>query len=630
VKLDQIKPDVVRQVLLQLRDIIETYDLSRHAAMKGAHGELANDPHWHRTIGKFLSLRCPDVERLSAPGETPVIWCNKLASRWGSVGDLGPQYDRDDPFTARMRLHQSWYRAKVLKVPHGRGPNPGSTKQLGNMLQCRDAVAGRNFLSPQIFDVAKRRVRKGSGAEPYRLLHNMLSSQPMCFNLFAPLVDDPELAAELVQVLWVPDLRRVLRVEIEWAPEPRSDYIDDHTSFDAFIEYELNSGDWGLIGVETKLTEPFSQKRYDKPSYRRWMTPDAPWRDDAGADVARVAWNQLWRNHLLVWSMIRRETSRYARGQCVVVRHPEDARCAEVIDGYRSLLKTTDTFEDCPLDRLLLTWRRKLGPCPWLSEFERRYLSLDLSRNLATRKSASVGSVTDKGPIRPRHRKAVELLEDTEAYCLTRRMYRDVIGRHGVYLRPTNRGLVAISLNYESDPAMMGVGRNNSEQHCLNCLPPAKDEVLIAYQGYLEKREAATRDSPEERFALRLLSTALNGDLSLPFPDVFFVHQEWRFTQRERLDILGVDPVRGQLVVVELKESEKAARRDDPKKGGDAWAQARRYAVRLFESRTDYYPFFERLARALARAHAAPKVLADITLDPDLEPRLEVLWPPHA
>ena len=27
---------------------------------------------------------------------------------------IGPQYGGDSPFTARMRLHQSWYRAAVL------------------------------------------------------------------------------------------------------------------------------------------------------------------------------------------------------------------------------------------------------------------------------------------------------------------------------------------------------------------------------------------------------------------------------------------------------------------------------------------------------------------------------------
>lgn len=32
---------------------------------------------------------------------------------------LGPQYPDDDAFAARMRGHQSWYRAAVLAEPYG-------------------------------------------------------------------------------------------------------------------------------------------------------------------------------------------------------------------------------------------------------------------------------------------------------------------------------------------------------------------------------------------------------------------------------------------------------------------------------------------------------------------------------
>jgi hypothetical protein len=34
-------------------------------------------------------------------------------------------------------------------------------------------------------------------------------------------------------------------------------------SFDAFIEYERPDGSLGFIGIEAKLTEPFSIKHYD-------------------------------------------------------------------------------------------------------------------------------------------------------------------------------------------------------------------------------------------------------------------------------------------------------------------------------------------------------------------------------
>lgn len=61
---------------------------------------------------------------------------------------------------------------------------------------------------------------------------------------------------------------------------------------------------------------------------------------------------------------------------------------------------------------------------------------------------------------------------------------------------------------------------------------------------------------------MSLVAHALAGDLELPgFPGVYFVHQEWRFPEVGKLDLLGIEPSRSRLVVLELKS-------------GDAWAQA--------------------------------------------------------
>ena len=61
--------------------------------------------------------------------------------------ELGPQCSKDSPFTARMRLHQSWYRARLLKVPFGTGPKKTDEKFYGNMLRKEDGEKGYNFLN---------------------------------------------------------------------------------------------------------------------------------------------------------------------------------------------------------------------------------------------------------------------------------------------------------------------------------------------------------------------------------------------------------------------------------------------------------------------------------------------------
>ena len=68
------------------------------------------------------------------------------------------------------------------------GHTGGSPNFYGNMLTVDSAARGLNFLSADIFELARQRVARGSGAvEEFRLMRNMLASQPMCFNLFGPL-----------------------------------------------------------------------------------------------------------------------------------------------------------------------------------------------------------------------------------------------------------------------------------------------------------------------------------------------------------------------------------------------------------------------------------------------------------
>ena len=291
---------------------------------------------------------------------------------------IGPQSKSDNDFAQRMRRHQSWYRACVLKVPYGTGPGPWSHTPYGNMLTEQSAEAGLNFLTPGIFDLAKRRIADGTGTvDSFRLMRNMLSSQPLCFNLFGELALDHVLATRLVRVLWGGHIARVTGVHIEWAPEPAAEYLDDRTAFDAFIEYETQDKRAGFVGIETKLSEPFSVRRYDKPAYRRWMTPDGPWRAAADGEVVKQAHNQLWRDHLLAWSLLRHPESQYAEGGLSVVYHPEDRRCRDVIAGYRALLRDAATFSSFDLAQVVSAWKPLAGP--WLATFEQRYLALERS-----------------------------------------------------------------------------------------------------------------------------------------------------------------------------------------------------------------------------------------------------------
>lgn len=297
--------------------------------------------------------------------------------------DLGPQYSGDDRLTARMRFHQSWWRARRLNVPAG---TDASGNTYGNLLTPAYGDAGLNFLTPAIHHTVRERILSGPGVEPTRCTRNLLSSQPMAFNMFGPLRADPTLAALLLDPL-LPGGVLAASVHFEYAP-PRRDHLTDATSCDVAVRYTTRDGKPAFAGVECKLTEPFSQAVYgadpaDKrtATYRAVARRSTVWNDPEDPRLADRKWNQLWRNHLLVESIRQREPG--LLGSQVVVHHPLDERCTSVIDGYGSFLADQEgTFRALDLGHIVTTWRRLVrrpAERSWLRDFEDRYLNLALS-----------------------------------------------------------------------------------------------------------------------------------------------------------------------------------------------------------------------------------------------------------
>lgn len=401
-----IRVDVLAQVVGDKGRVFATKDISEDPRFRRAHPELVDHGHFHAFVGGALSdhrvdLGIVEIRKSTSRGS---LWekqgavagqaVEKQTAGKAGVGPavvpstadegLGPQSAGDASFTARMRRHQSWYRWRVLGLAYGTGPTPSSTSRYGNMLTPEDGAAGRNFLTTEIAQVARDRVAQGRGTvEPFRLFHNMLSSQPMCFNLFGPLVKDRELAKSLVATMVPEQVAEVTRVAIEWAPEPVEEFLGDRTAFDAFIEYETQSGQRCALGIETKLTEPFSQKEYDGDRYRRWMRVlDTPWRPEADATVHAISHNQLWRDHLLAIALRNHPRSHFAVSRLMVVYHPDDHDCGRVLSGYRRLLREgDDSLLEMPLDRLVGAWKKVVGNqhSEWLNAVSMRYLELERS-----------------------------------------------------------------------------------------------------------------------------------------------------------------------------------------------------------------------------------------------------------
>jgi hypothetical protein len=343
-----------------------------------------------------------------------------------SADALGPVYTRGDSFRARAEARQREYRVKHLA---GAG-----WSEYGHLLDEAAADAGRNFVTEVARAAAIERRDQGKGVAP-RTFDNMLSSQAMCFNLFAPLRENPDLGARVLQRM-VPGLRRLAKLEFEHTPAP--EVFGDQTGSggvdcDLLIEAELDGGAIAIITVETKFVETgFSICGFRKPGrakkeravcpedvavnadhasclyasrkqYRYWERSDElatlrPGAIDAvGCPFAGGEW-QLWVNHTLAHAEAKRAGADRAlflvcapEGNAELLGKkrgpPEPGAQGQpppqtILDQFSRRLVSPTTFGLLPLDKLLgaiATEARTPGETSWARALALRYGNLAMT-----------------------------------------------------------------------------------------------------------------------------------------------------------------------------------------------------------------------------------------------------------
>jgi len=183
----------------------------------------------------------------------------------------GHQSEGDSPFTRNARLLQSIWRLEIGEINMGIGPTKKSihpkTKEptyYGNMLLDGEKT-GKNFFYTETLDYAQKRVnpinRKAEETfDEYRLFNNLLSSMPMAFNLFHPLMmikeKQPELLNQMMRDAF-PQLpiNRIDDIGIEYIPTPTFNYTKDKSAMDAFILFSDEYNNQYIIAIEMKYTD---------------------------------------------------------------------------------------------------------------------------------------------------------------------------------------------------------------------------------------------------------------------------------------------------------------------------------------------------------------------------------------
>ena len=184
----------------------------------------------------------------------------------------------DNAFTRKARLLQAIHR-KESGSPCGSITKKGTTYYHPN-LATDGSETGCNFLSQEIFQYAKWRIEQKKSYETInedRLFNNFLSSQPMAFNLFVPLMSivhtdegKSKLAKVVAEQITNSDsstFSKITEVGIEFVSPYYSECLNDKTAMDAYFLYERTDGKHGIIAIETKYTDILGTNMASDPSF---------------------------------------------------------------------------------------------------------------------------------------------------------------------------------------------------------------------------------------------------------------------------------------------------------------------------------------------------------------------------
>ena len=102
--------------------------------------------------------------------------------------------------------------------------------------------------------------RENETIDGFRLFNNLLSSQPMAFNLFHPLMLLLKQDAAMVTLAVRSVFRNfpvfeVTEIGLEFIPTPIENYTNDKSAMDAYIRFVDNKGGKHIIAIETKYPD---------------------------------------------------------------------------------------------------------------------------------------------------------------------------------------------------------------------------------------------------------------------------------------------------------------------------------------------------------------------------------------
>ena len=176
---------------------------------------------------------------------------------------------------------------------------------------------------------------------------NMLRSEHIPFNFFIPFNQDFEFCKRVFNEI-SGNIKSIDKIKIEYAPSPKENYLNDRTSFDAYIEYTHADNSKGIITIEVKYTEKEysldkgSKQEKDindeKGKYYSLTKKCGIYKPNVIDKLKTDLFRQIWRNHLLAESILLFDKDKFKHAHSLIFYPKDNEHFAEAGKEYQEML----------------------------------------------------------------------------------------------------------------------------------------------------------------------------------------------------------------------------------------------------------------------------------------------------
>jgi hypothetical protein len=283
-------------------------------------------------------------------------------------------------FRRKARVLQAmWREEQGYPIGEHHTPRYGS-RVLGSRLEMSRAQDELlNYLTPTIRQVVRdeildKKKNKGKMYARPRIFDDLLSSQPLCFNLFGELQRNLSLATSVFTELLPNRVSEITGIEFEYSPgrgDPK--YTGDRTAFDVYVTFRKSRSRKGFIGIEVKYHENLQGRASPHhPRYDEIAASMDCFKQESLKNLRQKPLQQLWRDHLLVG--ILRQVGESADGIYVFLYPKDNLDCVQAVAKYRECLADSLTFEDWTLENFTNVIKKHTN-MKWIDDFAERYLN---------------------------------------------------------------------------------------------------------------------------------------------------------------------------------------------------------------------------------------------------------------